>query len=74
MNKIYFGDCERFGYTLQCIGTSENEVKAALIKEYIKAYKHENGVDPRNDGTDCYEVFLSEMFIEEREIGKVYWA
>lgn len=70
---VYFGEIERFGYTMHCIGNSEQEVKEALIKAYIESYKKVNGADPRKDGTDYYDLFLDELYIEKREIGKVYW-
>lgn len=73
MKTYYFGVAERFDYSLNCIGLSEKEVKTALINKYIEVYKDINGVDPREDGTDYYETFLNELYIEKREFGKVYW-
>jgi hypothetical protein len=43
---IYFSEIERFGYTLQCIALTEEECKKAMVAEYVKVYKRENGTDP----------------------------
>ena len=43
---IYFCEVERFGYTLQCIALTEKECKRAMIDEYVRAYKQQNGTDP----------------------------
>lgn len=78
MAEIWFSEIERFGYTLQCIGNSEKEVLDAMIDEYIKTYKKRNGVDPSveedADDKEYYEVFLEELCIEKRELGKVEWT
>lgn len=78
MAEIWFSEIERFGYTLQCIGNSEKEVLDAMINEYIKVYKKRNGVDPSVEGDaddkEYYEVFLEELCIEKRELGKVEWT
>lgn len=76
---IYFAEIERFGYTLQCIGFTEEEVRENLINEYIKAYTRINGIDPREDeetdyfGENYFKTFLDELNIEKRELGKVEW-
>ena len=74
---IYFAEIERFGYMLQCVGLSAEEVKQAMIDEYIKTFKNCNdGIDPRDEDMkeDYYDVFLEELWIEKREINKVEWT
>ena len=77
MEKVYLGQVERFGYVLTAVGRTEKEVKDALLKEYRKAYKDINGIDPKTDvtvsGRPFQEVFLEELDIEEMEFGKVVW-
>lgn len=76
---IYFAEIERFGYTLQCIGLSEEEVRETMIKEYIETYMSRNGVDPRDEdevdryGNHYYSTFLEELYVEKRELNKVIW-
>ena len=76
---IYYGEIERFGYNLQVIGLTEKEVKDAMTKKYIEAFQHENyGKHPAEScfmwGNRTYmDVFLDELYIEKRELGKVYW-
>ena len=43
---IWYGEVDRFGYDLQCIALTEKECKRAMIDEYVKIYKKENGTDP----------------------------
>lgn len=78
---IYFCETDRFGYTLQVIGRTEEEARQAMIEEYIKAYKRENGVDPRDEdeidprwGDHYYTTFVEELYVEKREFGKVEWT
>lgn len=77
---IYFAEVERFGYTLQCVGLSEEEVRNAMIDEYIKTYIDRNGVDPRDEdevdryGDHYFTVFLDELYVDKREINKVEWT
>ena len=88
-NTVWFCETERFGYTLQVIGRTKEEAKEAIIKEYVRAYKKQNdGADPqqayllRQSGSeeydfidaDYFETFLDELYIEEREFGKVEWT
>lgn len=80
---VYFSEIERFGYTLRCIGRTEDEVRNAMIEEYVKNYKATNdGADPRKayeliksgvDETDEYEIDASyyETFLEELYVDKV---
>lgn len=78
---IYFAEVDRFGYTLQCIGLTEEEVREAMINEYIETYKaRNNGCDPRDEdevdeyGDHYYTVFLDELYVAKRERGKVEWT
>ena len=78
---IYFCETDRFGYTLQVIGRTEEEARQAMIEEYIKTYKRLNGVDPRDEDISYYsdyrsylDVFLEELNVEKREFGKVEWT
>lgn len=81
---IYFAEIERFGYTLQCIGLTENEVRQAMINKYIETYKNINRVDPSipdEEDNEYYEgdysyykTFLDELYVEKRELLKVEWT
>ena len=76
--KIYFGQLERFGYTLTVVGRTEDEVYEALEKAYVEAYKNENyGADPREDvmygDRTYYDVAMDEMYIDEFIPGEVQW-
>ena len=75
---VYWADIERFGYSLNVIGLSENEVKDAITKEYVDAFKKENdGEDPSESiayGNRTYmDIFNDELFVTKRELGKVAW-
>ena len=86
---VYFGEVDRFGYMLECIDTSEEKVRNALIEEYIRVYKQRNGSDPReafelresgadedeydNVDAEYYEHFLGDLVIQKRELGEVEW-
>lgn len=89
MKYVYYGEIERFGYTLQCFGRTEEEVRNALIEEYVESYKkRNNGSDPRkayelmqeeSDDYDLcdalyYETFLDELYIDRKELGHVEWS
>lgn len=75
---IYYGEIERFGYNLQAFGLTEKEVRDAITEKYIEVFKDENdGEHPTesfmyNDRT-YMDVFLDELYIEKRELNKVYW-
>lgn len=75
---IYFCEMERFGYTLQVIGRTEEEAKQTMIDEYIKTYIKCNGCHPKDDvdySDESYlDIFLDEMYVEKREFGKVEWT
>lgn len=68
--KIFVGELDRFGYVLRYFGNSEEEVRKALMKCYIKAFKDINGVSPDKEEKKCAD---DEMFIEEVKLGKVEW-
>ena len=73
---IYFCEVERFGYTLQVIGLTEEETRQAMINEYVKTYTKINGFDPREeiDERTDYDVFIDELYVSKRELGVVEWA
>ena len=77
--KVFLAKLERFGYTLTCVGQTEEEVRKAMMKEYTRAYKQRNGgLSPRKeysywgDQSD-YDVAKEEMFVSEMPFGKVEW-
>lgn len=76
-NRIYYGQLERFGYTLTAVGRSEKEVRKALEKEYVRVYKYEHGVHPKEDfwdgGRSYYDVAMDEMYVDAFIPGKVEW-
>lgn len=75
--KIWFGQLERFGYTLTAVGRSEKEVRKALEKEYVRVFKDENGVHPKDDfwddGESYYDVAMREMYVDAFVPGSVEW-
>ena len=80
---IYFCEVERFGYTLQVIELTEEAARQAIINEYVSTYIKINGFDPRikekfpsyeDDENNDFEVFINELNIEKRELGKVEWT
>ena len=75
---IYFCEVEKFGYMCQVIALTKEEVKEAITTEYIKAFTANNGTSPKRVKTDYnnrtyYDVFMDELNIERRELGKVVW-
>ena len=78
---VWFGSVDKFGYMLECIGTSEQQVKDALTKAYIEAFKNANdGMDPakeykysEDDGETYLDCFYEDLVIEKRAIGEVEW-
>ena len=77
-NRIYYGQLERFGYTLTAVGRSESEVRKALAREYVRAYKEaNNGANPKEDywdgGRSYYDVAMDEMYVDAFIPGKVEW-
>ena len=74
---IYFCEVDRFGCTLQVIGRTEEEARQAMIDEYLKIYKKENGCHPKDDmfwsDRSYWDVFLDELYVSKREFGKVEW-
>lgn len=77
-NSVWVGELDRFGYVLQTVGRTEEEVREALSKEYIKAYKDINGTDPREDyiyfkESTYYDSAMEDISIWEATFGKVEW-
>lgn len=85
---VYFCETERFGYTLQVIGNTEEEAREAMIEEYIRTYKKWNdGANPRqeyllkeegsdeynDEDADCCATFIEELYVDKREYGVVEW-
>ena len=81
MKYIYIASLYRFGYELTVAETSEQKAKAAVIEEYIKAFKDINGVDPDDeesgrgyaDGTTWLDDAKEDIEIYRMTIGKVDW-
>ena len=83
---VYYGASERFGYELQCIGLTEEEVRESLINEYVRVYTQRNGSNPKeayewvqenqdNEDMDDYDEYSEdaeyyETFIDELFIEK----
>ena len=79
-NSVWYGELDRFGYVLKTVGATEKEVRDALSKEYIRAYKDINGTDPRkdltyyyNDESTYYDSAMEEMSVWEMTFGEVEW-
>ena len=74
---IYICELYRFGYDLRVAGNSEEEVRNAMIKEYVKTYKKYNGTDPKKDedryGDTYYDAMLNDLNIYKVTLGKVEW-
>ena len=78
--KLYEGTLGRFGYDLTVVCKTERECEHELLKEYVKAYKRENGTSPSEDiaydrGSDLtyYELAKEDICIRDFELGKVEW-
>ena len=75
-NTIYYGELERFGYTLTAVGKTREEVKSAILNEYIKAYKDwNNGYFPEGseEFEHDYDAAREDLFTRELEFNKVEW-
>lgn len=77
-NSVWYGELDRFGYVLKVVGKTEEEVRDALSKEYIKSYKQINGSDPRKDPTyfnesTYYDSAMEDMNVWEMTFGEVEW-
>lgn len=74
---VFVSQLERFGYTLEAIGRTQKEAESALLSEYYRVYKEENGIAPDEDWLDDERTYWSlakeEIFTEEVELGKVRW-
>lgn len=78
MKYIYIASLYRFGYELTVAETSEQKAKAAVIEEYIKAFKDINEADPDDeiryaDGTTWLDDAKESIEIYRMTIGKVDW-
>lgn len=68
---VVIADLYRFGYDLMVVEESEEKARAALMKEYRKAYKAWNdGIRPTKEevenANECIEI-------NEMAIGEVEW-
>ena len=78
--KVCIGELDRFGYTLTCVGKSEDECIKAIMKEYTRAYKQRNcGLTPgksfeHDDNKSDYAVAKEEIYVRELSFGEVDWA
>lgn len=75
-NTVFYGELDRFGYDLTVVGTSESDVKSALMKEYNRAYKRYNGLKRLSDDPEYkeyYDIAKEEIQIIELEMNKVEW-
>ena len=78
LKYIWIGELDRFGYTLTTVGTTEEEVRDALIKNYISEYKAVNGTDPDEDiddytGSSYLDGAKNDISTDRLECGKVEW-
>ena len=45
--KVWYGELDRFGYTLRAVGRTKDETVSALMDEYVAWFKSANdGEDP----------------------------
>lgn len=77
--KIYMGELDRFGYMLTCIDKTKKACEQALMDEYERAYKHQNGgMDPRDsnehdDKLNDYDYAKKDIVWTEMNLGNVDW-
>ena len=66
---VYYGELWRFGYDLQAVCHTEEELRQVLIKTYRKWYRDWNGCSPSaeevREANECIEV-------HEFTIGEMY--
>ena len=76
---IFVATLNRFGYTLTCVGQTEDECIKTMMKEYTRAYKQWNdGLSPRKEfsyygGCSDYDLAKEEICVTEMPFGKVEW-
>ena len=75
---IFVGTLYKFGYDLTTVGFTEKDVKDALIAEYIRYYKLENGCHPSEEehprwGGTYLSNAIDDIEIMELEVGTVEW-
>ena len=76
--KIYLAELDRFGYTLSAVGTTADEATKAIMREYRREYKRENGTNPGQDMNELcgksYSAAAREAIqVTEFTTGKVEW-
>ncbi len=80
MKKFFVGTLERFGCTLLCVGETEKDVLAAIMKEYEKAYKSRNDrLSPCKEfsyqpNMSDYAVAKEEVYVRELAPCEVEWC
>lgn len=79
---MYMATLDRFGYDLTVIETTKEKARAALIEEYIRAFKQRNGIHPAEEESDRWgtedhmtwlEVAEEDIITERFTIGEVEW-
>lgn len=69
--KVWYGQLDRFGYTLTTLAATEEAVRKALIAEYKKAYMQYNyGSKPDREELACAK---EEIYAEQFTLGDVHW-
>ncbi len=74
----YVGTLERFGYTMTCVGKTEKDVVASIMKCYDESYRHNNGgLDPKKAHSygeeSDYDVARGDVYVRFLEYGEVEW-
>ena len=77
-NGVWIAELERFGYTLRAVCKTDTEAVNAVMSEYERAFKEENGYDPDEedsygDDRSYWDVALDEVYVRFVEFGKVNW-
>ena len=80
--KLYYGELDRFGYTLSAIDKNRDNLIKTIMDEYIRWYERRNDEDPRKElsdrsyaeeGETMYDIALNDLeeMIIEYHIGEV---
>ena len=77
-NSVWYGELERFGYTLSVVSKTEKGVRKALMQAYEKTYRNINDdADPRKDidryGETYYKSAADDVVVWEMPFGRVEW-
>lgn len=76
--KIYLAELDRFGYMLSAVATTEDEAVRAVMQEYKRAYRAENGNSPGQDmcperGKSYSAAAREDVVVTAYTTGKVEW-